>query len=312
MALLKELVLELTERCPQNCLHCSSASGPLRHEQLAPAVALRLVREAHELGAEKVSFGGGEPFESPILVEVVREVSSLGMAAQVFTCGAVGFEGGLAPLGDDAIRALAAMPSVEFIFSIHGCDAGRAMADGVPCELNFVPLKPNAAQIGGLATLAARMGMHRVSVLRFVPQGRGLENRDLLELSAAEEDDLIESIVALREKHGLEIRTGSPFNGIAPGNAVPCRAGSSKLVVQADGNVLPCEVFKGQDVRNWGLCASTMALDEILDSRPLVALRQQVERNSCLSCPVHSALRAGLVGGEHEQLSEGALRARAG
>ena len=311
-ALLREFVLELTDRCAQRCMHCSSNSSPDRATHLDRDVALDLIRQAAGLGATQVSFGGGEPFASPLLLEAIQSAISLRMAAEVFTSGVVPSHRGPAPLGRGVVERLVPLKPLKLIFSIHGGNADihdqvtqtpgsfeatlhtlrGSLAAGIPCELNFVPLKPNVHELHPLVELACASGIARLSILRFVPQGRGLVNRRELELSAEEEDEFVGDLVRLRGGAGLAIRTGSPFNGIVPGNGVRCRAGDGKLVVQADGNILPCEVYKHESTRDWGLSVYRRSLGEAMASASFVALREQHRQQGWRTCPVHHVLRS--------------------
>ncbi|MCY2928833.1 MAG: SPASM domain-containing protein [Planctomycetota bacterium] len=142
------------------------------------------------------------------------------------------------------------------------------------------------------AAFVETLGIGKLSILRFVPQGRGLFNAGLLDLGRDEEDQFVQELVDFRRRTSLEIRTGSPFNGIVPDNNVPCRAGFRKLVVQADGNVLPCEVFKEERRRDWGASVYEMSLAQILAAPQFVALRKTLAEGRCTACPVHGPLRA--------------------
>ena len=114
----------------------------------------------------------------------------------------------------------------------------------------------------------------------------------------------------LRNNKNINIRTGSPFNGIIPGNKVPCRAGVGKLVVQATGNVLPCEVFKHHRRCDWGLSVHKKTLQEILEASCLVKLRRSLANSNCLNCPIHKSLRERQkVGTAHEQIPGASVHA---
>lgn len=326
----EELTLELADWCPSLCIHCSSNSGPYCRNRLGRDLATRLVEEAKSLGAEKVSFGGGEPTASEDFLSVLQHTLALGMQAEVFTCGFRVSCGEPASLEDEILDAMASLENVKLIFSTHGAcsqihdlvtqtpGSFRALVESlnackareIKCEMNFVPLRVNVAEFNRLVHLADALGVGRLSVLRFVPQGRGHRNARQLELSAKEEDAFVTELVQLRTEAVVDIRTGSPFNGIVPGNAVPCRAGSGKLVVQADGNVLPCEVFKHDERREWNLSVHSQRVSEILESPDVRALRTFLENTSCLDCPVHRALRGHKVAEtQDEQISKAALYA---
>jgi radical SAM protein with 4Fe4S-binding SPASM domain len=324
----EELTLELTDWCPSFCRHCSSNSGPNCTRQLGRALAVNLVEQAAALGAQKVGFGGGEPTASPDFLSVLRRTTELDMHAEVFTCGFGTSGQRLVPLDTGLLGGIRSLPNLKMIFSVHGGSsevhdfvtqrAGsfavllESIAEcrtlNLVCEINFVPMRVNVHEFASLVDLAEQLDIRRISVLRLVPQGRGFTNMGILELSAEEEDAFVAELMRLRDKRNIDIRTGSPFNGIVPGNAIACRAGSGKIVVQADGNVLPCEVFKHDERRQWNLSVHRQSLREILESEEIGALRAFLQHTSCLDCPIHKALRlARILEAKHEQVPKAAV-----
>jgi len=307
----EELTLELTDWCPSKCLHCSSGSSPICTNGLPCELALCLVDDARRLGAAKVSLGGGEPTTSESFLPVVRRAIEQRILVEVFTCGLTVTSEGVDSLPTAIIEGCAGLKGVKFIFSFHGATVQthdyitqthgsyeclltslkNCLQAGIECEMNFVPLKVNVDEFEHLIDRAENLKIKKISVLRFVPQGRGALNRTELELSPEEEDSFINELLRLREAKNIAIRTGSPFNGIVPGNGVPCRAGFGKLVVQADGNVLPCEVFKHQNRRHWDLSVHNMTLTQIVESQQILDLHNQLRKANCLECPVHRGLR---------------------
>jgi len=307
----EELTLELTDWCPSKCLHCSSGSSPSCMNGLPCELALRLVDEAGRLGAEKVSLGGGEPTASKSFLPVVRRAVGQEMFVEVFTCGLTARSDGASSLPTTIFDGCAGLKGVKFIFSFHGATAHshdyitqtprsydylltslkNCLKSGIECEMNFVPLKVNVDEFEHLIDIAENLKIAKISILRFVPQGRGALNRAELELNLEEEDSFVNELFHFREAKNIAIRTGSPFNGIVPGNQVSCRAGFGKLVVQADGNVLPCEVFKHHKRRKWELSVHNMTLSQIVESPQISSLHNQLRKANCLECPVHKGLR---------------------
>jgi len=326
----EELTLELTDWCPSKCLHCSSGSGPNCTNKLTYEVALRLVNEAGQLGAAKLSLGGGEPTACESFLPIVRRTLETGMLVEVFTCGLATTTHGITSLPPAIIESCAGIKGIKFIFSFHGASAEahdhitqtlgsyeylltslqNCLQAEIECEMNFVPLRVNVHEFGHLIIIAKKLQIPRISILRFVPQGRGALNRAELELNPEEEDLFVSEVLRQREATTVEIRTGSPFNGIVPGNQVPCRAGFGKLVVQADGNVLPCEVFKHHKRCQWGLSVHNMTLSQIVESPQVSDLHDRLHYTNCLECPVHRALRDGpKVEGSHA-ISQSAAHAK--
>lgn len=326
----EELTLELTDWCPSECLHCSSGSGPSCTNSLSRKLLLRLVDEAGRLGAAKVSFGGGEPTASDSFFPVARRVLESGMLLEVFTCGLAKTTHGITSLPPTIIENCTGLKDIKFIFSFHGATAHThdyitqipqsynclvtslkdCLRAGIECEMNFVPLRVNVHEFTHLVNLAQDLQITRISVLRFVPQGRGALNRKELELCPEEEALFVNELLRLRAQSSVDIRTGSPFNGIVPGNKVPCRAGFGKLVVQADGNALPCEVFKHHKRCQWGLSVHNMTLSRIVESPQVSDLQNQIQYTNCLECPIHRALRNNQKAGVNHALSQSTAHAK--
>jgi len=317
----EELTIELTDWCLSRCLHCSSNSSPTCNNHLETKLVLQLIDESIKLGAKKISFGGGEPTASKSFVPAVARAVTSGVSVEVFTCGLGIFGGQLQELKSEIVNACKDLHGVKFIFSFHGASEDvhdyvtqtpnsfkllmasleRCLSAGIDCEMNFVPMRVTVHEFRDLVDLAERFRIRRLSILRFVPQGRGLEHAETLELSSEEEDSFVEEVLRLRAEKNIDIRTGSPFNGIIPGNKVPCRAGVGKLVIQANGNILPCEVFKHSERCQWGLSAYQLSLSKILESPQLRFIRDFLRYSDCIECPIHKALRAHQQrGGSHE------------
>jgi len=297
-----------------SCQHCSSNSGPARKACLPIGQVRRILAEAETLRASQISFGGGEPTISGCFAEAVREATTRGFSVEIFTCGAdISQTGQLVGFSPALIKHLAALNgNLTLVFSFHGACAQvhdaitgvggsfgcltdslrRCRDQGLRCTANFVPTKANAFDLSNLVCLLESIEIPKLSILRFVPQGRGLVNRRRLELDREEEDAFVEDLMRIRDASSIEIRTGSPFNGIVPENNVPCRAGHQKLVIQANGNVLPCEVFKHRERSDWGASIHTARLEAILQSPQFVALHKILLDGRCAPCPVHGILRA--------------------
>ncbi|RKY10058.1 MAG: hypothetical protein DRP56_01755 [Planctomycetota bacterium] len=307
----EELSLELTDCCPLNCMHCSSNSGPSCTNSLPSNLVKKLVDEAALLGASKISLGGGEPAIAENFFSVLSYISKKNIPVEIFTSGITNFSTDIESYSDEIIENLSTYNKLKLIFSIYSgtkeihdavtqkqgsfeatLDSLRkCLKSNINCEVNFVPLRINIQDFETLIDLVESYGLNKISILRFVPQGRGHQNKELLEMSRDEEDAFITKILHLREIKDFEIRTGSPFNGIIPENNIPCRAGFAKLVIQANGNVLPCEVFKHHRRHSWKLSVYQKTLIEILQSPQILTLRNSLQASNCLKCPIHSLSR---------------------
>lgn len=78
--------VELGLECQLECLHCYAGAGPRKgFGTMTPGGWERVITEAAGLGAEHVTFIGGEPTLSTALPRLVRLAVSLGLTAEVYT-----------------------------------------------------------------------------------------------------------------------------------------------------------------------------------------------------------------------------------
>lgn len=116
----------------------------------------------------------------------------------------------------------------------------RAIALGIPVEAHLVPMHCNFRQIPDVLSKLYSMDVSNVSFLRLVSQGRVLENKELVVLSAEEQQELKQILAKCQETYQNKIRLGLPFSA----KRTVCGTGSSKLTVRYDGYIFPCEAFK--------------------------------------------------------------------
>lgn len=85
---LPALDMELTERCQNNCLHCSinlPADDPVACRELSTAELQRILQEAADLGCLQVRFTGGEPLLRDDFATLYLHARRLGMRVLLFT-----------------------------------------------------------------------------------------------------------------------------------------------------------------------------------------------------------------------------------
>jgi radical SAM protein with 4Fe4S-binding SPASM domain len=258
---LHELKIELTQHCPLACVHCSTNSTRKQTSALPLDLVLRLLREGAELGVSKVVFTGGEPLTAESLFKALCLAASLGLHSTVYTSGIL--DNALTPMSASLAADLVRMGVGRFIFSLYshrpeihdsvtryGSHAStltaleNAVEVGVPVEIHFVAMRRNFRDLPGVVVLADAIGVEKVSVLRFVPQGRGRNIVHQDDLGTDEFTELAQSISSLRQHYShVTIRAGSPFNILGLGN-VPCNAAQDVLVINHRGDVFPCDAFK--------------------------------------------------------------------
>ena len=120
----------------------------------------------------------------------------------------------------------------------------RAAVVGLDTDVHFVPMKLNYKELPDLIEILNIAEIKNLSLLNFVPQGRGEINKEELMMS----EDEIKEFAAIYENckdtfNGV-LRVGIP---LLSDDKHKCTAGLDKLVIKYDGTVLPCPAFKEYD-----------------------------------------------------------------
>jgi MoaA/NifB/PqqE/SkfB family radical SAM enzyme len=274
---LDSLTLEITNECPLQCLHCSSSSPS--DQKMLKGVVYRTISDAIEVHSiKKFCFSGGEPTLHPYLEHALRYINEniFQPKIRIFTCG-IGVD--VKPFPPEIINYISNHRENILVFSVHGRESIHDMITATPgshkalmrsisdairrkitCEINFVPMNINFNEFQYVAGFAFGIGIERINILRFIPQGRGYENKSILQMTEEDENKFIKIVKDVQETKSvyietrnfteksayqpqptksIEIHTGTPCRELIPDIEKECRSGSGKLVIQADGNVIP-------------------------------------------------------------------------
>jgi Fe-coproporphyrin III synthase len=79
------LQIHPSRRCPLQCLHCYSSSGPGQREAVPLGALIALIDDAAELGYETVAISGGEPLSFPHLPVVIAHSRACGLRVTLTT-----------------------------------------------------------------------------------------------------------------------------------------------------------------------------------------------------------------------------------
>ena len=104
------VIWEMTQACPLACAHCRAEARPDRHPgELSTDEARDLMAQVAEFGSPPPLFvlTGGDPFQRPDLLELVRHGTRLGLPVAVSPSGTPTLTAGrLAELRDAGARAI--------------------------------------------------------------------------------------------------------------------------------------------------------------------------------------------------------------
>lgn len=313
---LKELKIEVTYGCPLACIHCSSNAGKENPLTMLPEKCMEILTNAIHLGVEQIAFSGGEPLIWGGLSSAVEYAHHNNVQTSIYTSGNVSdpktiFQN-LKKCGlDKAVFSLYSDDEHEhdLVTRIRGSlcktllsiDACRT--SGVIPEIHFVALAGNYHKLPKIVSLAEAHGVAKVSVLRFVPQGRGALIGKSDTMSKEQNLDLRRMIQRLR-KEGHDIRTGSPFNVLWLNESPKCMAGRDRLVVAPDAAIYPCDAFKQihaeaiADSPEYSVLNQYSLSDCWEKSKYLQTVRQAIltaPKEPCGSCSAYSQCGSGCL-----------------
>lgn len=258
---LKEITIEVTQRCPNYCIHCSSLSSLNCSTQLSFEDIKNVIDDAVSLGVELICISGGEPFLHPQIIDIIRYVYSKRIHCNIYTSGI--FHDGVSflPLPESLLFSIQGLVD-KMIFNIEAANKEvfekimgvvggfellqasimRTLRYGFIVESHTVLMKANVDSLPQIMALGSSLGISKMSFLRLVMQGRAVDNEELTYLTE-EEMYAAKALIQQcnRETQG-SIRLGIPLSECT--ERINCMAGTVKLNVRYDGNVYPCEAFK--------------------------------------------------------------------
>ncbi len=85
--MLKEIKIELTNKCARNCKHCSSraTNNSLEVKELDFTKVVKIIKEAKKLNVKNIVFTGGEPLLYERLNDLIKIASDLGIDTTIYT-----------------------------------------------------------------------------------------------------------------------------------------------------------------------------------------------------------------------------------
>jgi len=259
----RTVVWELTLACNMNCRHCGSRAGKPRPDELTQPEALRLCQDLAELGAKRITLGGGEPTLRPDWTMIAEALVSRGIKVNMVTNGR-GWDRKMA----DRAKAFG-LDSVAF--SMDGCEAthnyirrikgqwndlwrsiDQTVARGVPVS---VVTQVNRRNLAELEELHGLLKAHKVRSWQLQlgnPTGNMADNPDLV----LRPEDVLEIVPRVARLRGLpgrpKVYAGDNIGYYGEheaelrdqGGLVPfwvgCQAGCSVLGIESNGNVKGC------------------------------------------------------------------------
>ncbi len=280
---IKDLCFEILQKCTNNCLFCSSESCMESNKFIDLKTFKSTIEYLLKQGSIKeISLSGGEPMLHRDIFKMVSFCHEKGIKTTLYTSGILINSQKLTSENEHIRKILNQQNgfrdiSVEEFSKLENAGLDKVVFDvqaGEVDEYNdlmgtknnmsyllksllhssyfkfersvhFIPNKKNIGQFKDVLELAELAGIDELRVLKFVPQGRGRQNRKELQLSNVELEAFVLSASKLESKI-TKIKIGIP---LLSENKHVCTAGFDKLVIRYDGQILPCPAFKDMDLK---------------------------------------------------------------
>lgn len=246
--------MEITNKCPLQCIHCSSDSSLTTREQLKLDEIKQIIDDFKDLGGKVLEISGGEPLLHKDIFKIILYGKLKGLEVRLYTNGIY--------LNDASIEELTRVGLDRILLGVYGASSTvhdsitghkgsfsktikaieKLRQKRVYVGIHFVPTKINYRELELLAEMADEIGVDELAILRFVPQGRGAKNKTLLLLNGKEESELLKSLGILKSKYGF-LRLGCPMD-----QSLNCKAGENILTIKPDGFVSLCPAFKNDKI----------------------------------------------------------------
>ena len=183
------VIWEMTQACPLACVHCRAEARPERHPgELTTGEARDLMTQVAGFGSPPPVFvlTGGDPFQRPDLLDLVRYGTGLGLPVAVSPSGTPTLTAGrLTELRDAGARAISLSldgstadvhDRFRGVAGVFGwtLDAWQAARDlGLKVQVNTTVTGQNLTDLADIAALVNRLGAVSWSAFLLVPTGRG-------------------------------------------------------------------------------------------------------------------------------------------
>lgn len=304
--MLKEVKIELTNKCARNCKHCSSnATSDISNlKELDFEDVCRIIKEANLMGVETIVFTGGEPLMYEKIVELVSLTTKLGMNSTIYTF---------------AYRTLDTLNKYRRLINLGLNKIIYSLADVLSCntdnsqysveEFFDMLLKDSNTKLGFHYTISKdsylsfkdvisktyiafsdKEYFDKISLLRFVPHGKGTKNMDLSKEELLEIKDFY-----LNFYNRDRIRLGSPWNILGIYNN-PCIIADEIMIIGFDGIAYPCDSVKYFTKLGISGNIKENTLMEMYNSQYFSNLRELNSDNCCSGCEQYAICKGGCIG----------------
>ncbi len=232
------VIWEATRACPLACRHCRASAMPRRDPgELTTDEAVDLMGQVARFGRPSPLFviTGGDPFQRPDLMALVRRGTELGLAVSVSPSGTPTLtRQALTDLRDAGTRAISlsldaagaaahdGFRGVDGVYALTVQAWDDAAGLGLKVQVNTTVTRHTVDDLPDIAVQVRDRGVLLWSVFFLVPTGRG---RALAGLDAADTEDVLNILYDLGETVPVKTTEAHHFRRVCLQRAILARRG---------------------------------------------------------------------------------------
>lgn len=260
----KELLIEITNKCPFNCIFCSSDSNIYKNKFINKSNFFKIISEAKKVGIKVIQLSGGEPFLHPDIKEFIDFILKKELLIEIYTCGNIYKDKKYLTIPEELLSNYKNNPNLTLRFNFQTIDEKRFIAltnnkyglknlitsikickkYKIKNEVHIVPNFLNIKQIElTIEFLLKELNITHIKILRLILHGRALQNSEKLIFDV---NDLRNSISKIKKKYKkTEVEIGTAFSTLS-NTCIDCQAGKNKFMITSDLKLFPCTAFKNE------------------------------------------------------------------
>lgn len=310
----KELLIEITNKCPFCCIFCSSYSSIKKNKFIKSSDFFKIISDAKEIGIDIIQLSGGEPFLHPKIKKFIDFVLKKGLLLEIYTCGNVYKDGNYLPIQSNLLLNYKNNPNLTLRFNFQTINEEvfkkltnnsmglenlitsikRCTKNNIKTEVHIIPTSLNVTQlVPTIDYLLNELKITHIKILRLILHGRAQENYEKLIFN---ENDLNKTIFNLRKKYQTsEVEIGTAFS-ILSNSCRECQAAKNKFMITVDLKLFPCTAFKNKTdyfVKIDQKTSLKKIISHKLINRKMQICRENLKCNYCLDrescneiCPI--------------------------
>ncbi len=261
----KELLIEITNKCPFNCLFCSSNSNTHKDLFFEKNLLFDIISDAKEIGIEIIQLSGGEPFLHPNIEEFIDFIIQKNLFLEIYTCGNIYKKNCYLPIPNEILKKYKNNPNLTLRFNFQTIDENtfniltrnpfglknlintiqKCVNYKIRSEIHIIPLKYNLEQLDKtIEFLLYNLKIQHIKILRFIPHGRGKRYYNSLKVDNEVITEYLSKIIRKYKSSYVEI--GTAFSTLS-NSCIDCQAAKTKFMISVDLKCLPCTAFKNQN-----------------------------------------------------------------